>query len=129
MLRTLLAVLVIGSVTIGCDNKNDTGQHDGFGTLGPGGGGPGNGVLDTSLGSFDCGDQTCLVDYEYCHITHPGTKDGEADGVEYRCDLTPETCLPDPTCGCLDAQGVTDPEVEECGLDIDGHIVVQLYLP
>jgi len=96
----------------------------GTGDLGDGG------QLDTSTGSFDCGDKTCLVAYEYCYTTLSGTKDsGGGDGSEYSCELTPDACLPEPTCGCLTTSGAIDGMVEQCTADGDGNLFVELALP
>jgi len=142
---TLAGALIGAALLAGCAGKDDTGSQQPQDQGAPGGPGADDtgitnvetgggtdlgdgGQLDTSTGSFACGELTCLGAYEFCHVTLSGTK-GSGEERDYSCELTPESCLPEPTCDCLSSTGAIDGKIEQCSADGDGNLFVELALP
>lgn len=69
---------------------------------------------------FDCGDDRCPVDTEYCVVTQPGTP-GPAS---YECTPAPDECDGPPTCECVPLTGGGS-----CSVGDEGGVTVERALP
>jgi hypothetical protein len=133
----LLAAVVTGGMIVGCAGKDNpsadtagTGGTAGAGGTGAtpstnGGGGAGGG--DGS--PFACGGVMCEP-ADYCVDT---VFEGFVPPDTYTCEALPPSCLPTPTCACLEK----DPDAaimcngfdpSECE-DSDGHVTIRCEAP
>ena len=72
---------------------------------------------------FSCGDELqCPLDTDYCSVVIGGTPGSEPS---YACAEIPEACRPEPTCECLDGEGLPG----ECSGDAESGITVTLAAP
>lgn len=69
---------------------------------------------------FECGDERCPVDSEYCVITQPGTP-GPAS---QECTPKPDDCDGPPTCECVPLEGGAS-----CSVGDEGGVTVERALP
>ncbi len=52
--------------------------------------------------TFGCGDLTCSTEDEYCYWVSGGAE----PSMSYECAALPEACQEDPTCACMEAEGI-----------------------
>lgn len=86
------------------------------------GDGTSSGGADTGGVTFPCGDKSCALGGEYCQMTYPGVPDAE---ISYTCVALSDACLADPSCACLEAEGLRWP----CSPTPEGGLVVMVFTP
>ena len=78
---------------------------------------------------FACGDATCDSSVAYCYEVIGGVPpdSGEKPDSNGTCTDFPKACLGDPSCTCLDSQGIT--QGGTCTGDVTTGVYVTVYAP
>ena len=74
--------------------------------------------------TFVCGDIDCTLATEYCEVLHSGIP----GPLTYSCNPLPAACVADPTCTCLDDEGITGPG-SQCTEPKGGGLQVDFFAP
>lgn len=74
--------------------------------------------------TFDCGDLACTTATEYCEVLYPGVP----GPLSYACNDLPAACIPQPTCMCLEDEGIAGGPAQ-CTELPDGGLQIEIFTP